>query len=160
MVSLEEYLDVTAHAYPQDLAGLKNEINAALPSGMEITDIKLLSYVAKDLAKSLYGFTYDLILPADTDKEKLKNITDSIEIFLAASSFPISRQSKGKTVTRDIRPFVETMTFNAIEKKVAITLRHAQAGSVRPIDIIRHILGFLPDETHRVLVIKTKTLLT
>jgi len=159
MASLEEYLDVTAHAYPQDLAGLKNEINAALPSGVEITDIRLLSYIAKDLARALYGFTYDLMLPADTDEEKLKNIADSIEKFLAASSFPISRQSKGKTVTRDIRPFVETMTFDALEKKVAITLRHAQAGSVRPIDIIRHILGFPADETHRVLVIKTKTIL-
>ncbi len=153
-------MDVTAFEYPKDLPLLKNEINAALPAGMEITDIQLLSYVAKDLAKSLYGFTYDLILPADTDEEKLKNIADSIENFLAAKSFPISRQSKGKTVTRDIRPFVEAITLNAGEKKVTTTLRHAQAGSVRPIDIIQHILGFPADQTQQVYVIKTKTLLT
>ena len=47
MASLEEYMDVTAMEYPQDLSVLKNEINAALPAGMEITDIQLLSYVAK-----------------------------------------------------------------------------------------------------------------
>jgi radical SAM-linked protein len=160
MASLEEYMDVTAFEYPKDLPVLKNEINAALPSGMEITDIKLLSYIAKDLAKSLYGFAYNLILPTETDEEKLKNIADSIENFLAAKALPITRQSKGKTVTRDIRPFVEALALNAPEKKVAMTLRHAQTGSVRPIDIIQHILGYPADQTQQVYVIKTKTLLT
>ncbi|HOG82926.1 MAG TPA: TIGR03960 family B12-binding radical SAM protein, partial [Smithellaceae bacterium] len=55
MASLEEYMDVTATEYPGDLSHLKKEINAALPAGLEITDIQLLSYVAKDLARSLYG---------------------------------------------------------------------------------------------------------
>jgi radical SAM family uncharacterized protein/radical SAM-linked protein len=159
MASLQEYLDVTACEYPQDLSLLKNEINAALPHGMEITDIQLLSYIAKELARALYGFTYDLILPADMDEQKLSHIADNIENFLAAKSFPISRLSKGKTVTRDIRPFVEAMTLNAPEKKVCMTLRHAQAGSVRPIDMILHILGFPADQTQRISVIKTRTIL-
>jgi len=130
--------------------------NAALPEGIKITDLQLLSYAAKDLARALYGFTYDLLLPADMDERKL---TAGIDNFLAATSFPISRQSKGKTVTRDIRPFVEAMVFNAPEKKVTVTLRHAQAGSVRPIDIIQHILGFPADQTQQVYVTKTKTIL-
>lgn len=159
MASLQEYMDVTALEYPADLSALKNEINAALPEGMEIINIELLSYIAKDLAQSLYGFTYDLILPADMDKQKLRNIAFRIEEFLAAESFPISRQSKGKTITRDIRPFVDTMTFNAKQNKVAITLRHAQTGSARPIDILQHILGFSNEQTPQVSVIKTKTLL-
>ncbi|HBL52809.1 MAG TPA: hypothetical protein DDZ34_01855, partial [Syntrophaceae bacterium] len=65
-----------------------------------------------------------------------------------------------KNVTRDIRAFVETMTLDAKEKKVAITVRHAQTGSVRPIDIIQHVLGFPADQIQRVYVIKTKTILT
>jgi hypothetical protein len=71
MASLEEYMDVTAAEYPGDLPHLKSEINAALPVGLEITGIQLLSYVAKDLARSLYGFTYDLILPADIKEDQL-----------------------------------------------------------------------------------------
>ena len=156
MASREEYMDVTASEYAGDLSTLKNEINAALPAGMDITDIQLLPWTAKDLAQTLYGFTYDLMLPADMDERKL---TAGIDNFLAATSFPISRQSKGKTVIRDIRPFVEGMAFNAPEKKVAVTLRHAQAGSVRPIDILQHILGFTAEETQRVYIIKTKTIL-
>jgi len=160
MASLEEYLDVTAAEYPGDLSNLKNEINAALPYGMEITDIQLLPYIAKDLAQSLYGFAYDLILPAETDEEKLRNIADSIENFLAVKTFPITRQSKGKTITRDIHPFIEAITLKAEEKKVTTTLRHAQTGSVRPIDIIQHVLGFPADQAQQVYVTKTKTLLT
>ena len=115
MASLEEYMDVTATEYPGDLSHLKKEINAALPAGLEITDIQLLSYVAKDLARSLYGFTYELVLPDNMKEDQIHNIKDNIEGFLASTSFPISRQSKGKTVTRDIRPFVEALTFNAGE---------------------------------------------
>jgi hypothetical protein len=42
---------------------------------------------------------------------------------------------------------------------VAITVRHAQTGSVRPIDIIQHILGFPADQIQRVNIIKTGTIL-
>ncbi len=160
MASCQEYMDITALEYPQDLSVLKDEINTALPEGVEITDIQLLSYAAKDLARALHGFIYELALPADTDDQKISDITCGIENFLAAASFPITRLSKGKTVVRDIRPFVEAMVFNAAEKKVVVTLRHAQAGSVRPIDIIGHVLGFPDNQLQSVSVIKTATILT
>ena len=159
MASLEEYMDVTATEYPGDLSHLKKEINAALPAGLEITDIQLLSYVAKDLARSLYGFTYELVLPDNMKEDQIHNIKDNIEGFLASTSFPISRQSKGKTVTRDIRPFVEALTFNAGEKKITAVLRHAQTGSTRPIDIIGHVLGCSAAEAQQIQVIKTRTIL-
>lgn len=159
MASFQEYLDVTAFEYRQDLSLLKNEINAALPSGMEITNIQLLSYVAKDLARALYGFTYELLLPADINDGQLKKVADGIDQFLAAGSFPITRLSKGKTVTRDIRPFVEAMTLHGEEKRVTTTLRHAQSGSTRPIDIIQHVLGFPANQAQKVCVIKTNTIL-
>lgn len=159
MESRQEYLDVTALAYSNDLSILKKEINAALPDGMAITDLQALSFAARDLAQSLRGFVYELILPADTDEERIGRLSRIIEIFLAARSFPISRQSKGKTVTRDIRPFVEALTVRAREKTVDLTVRHAQTGSVRPVDILRHVLGFSEEETQRIVVVKTKTML-
>ena len=152
-------MDVTACEYPHDLPGLQRAINTALPSGVAVTDIQCLPYIARDLAKSLYGFSYDLVLPADMDDDQLKTIGMSIQDFLAAGKFEISRTAKGKKVTRDIRPFVEALTLDAADKKVAAVLRHAQNGSVRPVDIILHILGFPADEAHRVTVIKTKTVL-
>ncbi|HRV44271.1 MAG TPA: TIGR03960 family B12-binding radical SAM protein [Smithellaceae bacterium] len=160
MESLQEYLDVTALQHSQDLSILKDEINHALPDGMFIKDLQALSFTARDLAQALQGFAYELMLPPDTDEEILSRLSRSIENFLAAESFPIARPSKGKTVKRDIRPFVEAMTLNAKEKKVALTVRHAQTGSVRPIDVIRHVLGFSEKETQRIRVVKTKTILS
>ncbi|HPI52008.1 MAG TPA: TIGR03960 family B12-binding radical SAM protein [Smithellaceae bacterium] len=159
MESRQEYLDVTALAYPQNLSVLEDEINAALPDGMAITDLQALSFAARDLARSLWGFVYELILPADTNEEKLGVILQSIENFLAAESFPITRASKGKTVTRDIRPFVEALSLNGQEKTVTLTARHAQTGSVRPVDILRHVLGFSEEEMQRIGVVKMKTML-
>jgi radical SAM-linked protein len=159
MASLEEYMDVTATEYQGDLTQLKDEINTALSDGLKITDIQLLPYVAKDLARSLHGFTYDLMLPEDIKEDQLNSIKDNIEGFLASTSFPISRQSKGKTVTRDIRPFVEALTLNAGEKKITAVLRHAQTGSTRPIDIIGHVLGCSAAQAQQIQVIKTRTIL-
>ncbi len=159
MESRQEYLDVTALPYSNDLSILKKEINAALPDGMAITDLQGLSFAVRDLARSLQGFVYELILPSDTDEEKLGRLSQSIENFLAAESFPISRPSKGKTVTRDIRSFVKALTIRAGEKTVDLTVRHAQTGSVRPVDILRHVLNFSEEETQRICVVKTKTIL-
>ncbi|MDD4091149.1 MAG: TIGR03960 family B12-binding radical SAM protein [Smithellaceae bacterium] len=159
MESRQEYLDVTALPYSNDLSILKKEINAALPDGMAITDLQGLSFAVRDLARSLQGFVYELILPSDTDEEKLGRLSQSIENFLAAESFPISRPSKGKTITRDIRSFVKTLTIRAGEKTVDLTVRHAQTGSVRPVDILRHVLNFSEEETQRIGVVKTKTIL-
>ena len=159
MESRQEYLDVTAWEYPHNLSQLKTEINAALPEGMKITDIQPLSFSAKELARALYGFAYELILPGNMEEEKLKDMAAGIDRFLSTDSFPILRQAKGKTITRDIRPFVEDLTFQAADQKITMTLRHAQNGSARPQDIIEHVLGFAPEETLRVHVVKTRTIL-
>lgn len=159
MESREEYLDVTAWEYPQDLATLQTEINAALPDGMKITDVRLLPFSAKDLSRTLYGFDYELILPENITEDHLQGMADRIDRFLTAPSFPITRQAKGKTITRDIRPFVEKLTLDATRKIIFTTLRHAQNGAARPLDIIEHILGFPAEETRRMHVIKTRTIL-
>jgi len=159
MESRQEFMDVTASEFLQDLSVLQGEINAALPAGVSITAIQLLPWIAKDLAKALYGFSYDLILPADTSEDRMDMIGGDIEKFLAATSFEITRTAKGKIVTRDIRPFVELMTLNKDDRKVEATLRHSQTGSVRPVDIIQNVLGFQPEQTGSVAVIKIKTIL-
>lgn len=160
MESLQELMDVTAAESHLDLSTLRHEINAALPAGIAVESIDPLPWNAKDLAKALYGFTYKLILPADTSEEALRQIDQKIEAFLAAKSFDITRSTKGKIVTRDIRPFVETLLLDRNGKSLEATLRHSQNGSVRPVDIIQHILGFSPETTNRVGIVKVKTHLT
>ncbi len=159
MESRQEFMDVTASEFTQDLSVLRKEINAALPAGVDITAIQLLPWVAKDLAKALYGFSYDLILPADTTEDRMDIIGGNIEKFLADNSFEITRTAKGKIVTRDIRPFVESLTLNKNDRKVETTLCHSQTGSVRPVDIVQNVLRIPSEQTNSVAVIKIKTIL-
>ncbi|MEI6610362.1 MAG: TIGR03960 family B12-binding radical SAM protein [Deltaproteobacteria bacterium] len=159
MESKHEYMDITTQEYSGDLNALMAEINSALPHGIEVSGIQLLSYSAKDLAQSLRGFIYELRLPADIDTDRLAAIKENMDKFMAASSFNIQRLSKGKTITKDIRPFIESMLLDTVSKKIDLTIRHAQSGSARPVDIITNILGYNTGELGQIRVVKTETIL-
>jgi len=124
-----------------------------------VSSIQLLSYSSKDLAQSLRGFIYELRLPSDIDADRLAAIKENMDKFMIAPIFNIQRLSKGKTITKDIRPFIESMSLDNINKKVDLTIRHAQSGSARPVDIITNILGYNTGELGQVRVIKTETVL-
>ena len=107
MESKQEYLDIAAQEYLSDLNLLKDEINSALPLGIEILEIRMLSPGGKTIAEILQGFEFELHLAVDIDSSRLIAIEENIKNFLAASTFSIQKSSKGKTVTKDIRPFIQ-----------------------------------------------------
>jgi len=158
MESREEYMDITALEYPADLNLLKSEINSALPQGIEVIEIKTIPPDTKPLSQTLYAFIYELYLPANIDENQLNIIKESIEKFLASASFKIQRISKGKTVIKEIRPFVQGLTLDANKKRIEATVRHTQEGSARPFDIIVHVLGFSKEEAKQIHFTKIKTL--
>jgi radical SAM family uncharacterized protein/radical SAM-linked protein len=159
MESQQEYLDIVASEYLSDLNSLKNEINSALPLGIEILEIKTLSSGDKTIAQILQGFEYELYLPADIDAPRLSAIKENIRKFLAAPAFNIQKVSKGKTVTKDIRPFVQSMILDDAGKKVIFTVSHIQEGSARPTDVISYVLKSNIDESRQIRIVKTKTIL-
>jgi radical SAM-linked protein len=160
MESKQEYLDIVAREYLLELDSLKSEINSALPLGIEILEIRLLSPGEKTIAEILQGFEFELNLPADTDSQRLIAIEENIKNFLAASTFSIQKSSKGKTVTKDIRPFVRDLILDAADKKVKFTVNYTPTGSARPADIIAHVLKSEADESRQIKIVKTKTLLS
>jgi radical SAM family uncharacterized protein/radical SAM-linked protein len=159
MASRQEYADVTAQKYSNNLSFLQKEVNNALPAGVEIREIRELAFGEKDLAQALRGFCYELHLPAEIDSARLAALEDNMQKFLAAAEFIIQRKAKGKIISRDIRPFVEKMELDSAEKKVSLTIRHAQRGSARPQDIIEHVLEFNVEESRQIRVVKVATLL-
>ncbi|MCX5848403.1 MAG: TIGR03936 family radical SAM-associated protein, partial [Deltaproteobacteria bacterium] len=159
MESKQEYLDIVASEYLSDLNLLKNEINSALPLGIEILEIRLLSPGGKTIAEILQGFEFELYMPADIDAPRLSAIKENIEKFLAAATFNIQKVSKGKTVTKDIRPFVQSMILDVADKKVKFIVNYTPTGSARPADIIAHVLKSDTDESRQIRVVKIKTLL-
>ena len=160
MESKQEYMDIAAQEYSSDLNSLKTEINSALPLGIEILEIRMLSPDEKTIAQILKGFEFELYLPADIDSSRMNAIEENIEKFLAASTFNIQKLSKRKTVTKDIRPFIQSMILDAAGKKVKFTVNYTPTGSARPADIISHVLKSNADESRKIKVVKTKTLLS
>ncbi|PKN69308.1 MAG: B12-binding domain-containing radical SAM protein [Deltaproteobacteria bacterium HGW-Deltaproteobacteria-12] len=160
MESLQEFADVIAQKYPEDLDSLKKEINGALPLGVEVREIRELVFGEKDLAQALRGFSYELYLPDGTGSEHLAALEDHIQKFLAAPAFIIERKAKGKNITKDIRPFVEEILLNQAEKTVYLIVRYSQQGSARPQDIIGHVLGLSEEENKQIRVVKKLTLLS
>ena len=94
------------------------------------------------------------------DSARLAAVKENVVNFLAESSFNIQRLSKGKTITRDIRPFVESIVLDVESKKIELILIYAQQGSARPVDIINHVLGFDAGQTNEIRVVKTRTILS
>ena len=160
MESKQEYLDIVAQEYLSDLDLLKSEIKSALPLGIEILEIRMLSSDEKTIAQMLQGFEFELYLPADIDSTRLMTIEENIKNFLVTSTFNIQKVSKGKTVTKDIRPFIQNMILNAAGKKITFTVNYTPTGSARSADIIAHILKSSINESRQIRVVKTKTILS
>ncbi|MEN6433146.1 MAG: TIGR03960 family B12-binding radical SAM protein [Smithella sp.] len=159
MGSRQEYADITAQEYLSDLNLLKSEINSALPEGIEILEISKLSFEEKAIAQMLKGFEYELYLPDTIDSSRLKVMEENIKNFLAASEFKIQKISKGKTVIKDIRPFVQSLILDTAGKKIIFAVPHIQEGSARPTDIIAHVLKSDADESQKIKVVRTKSIL-
>jgi radical SAM family uncharacterized protein/radical SAM-linked protein len=159
MESRQEYMDITAQEYSCSLDLLRTEINTLLPTGIKILEIRKLSPEENAIAQATRGFEYELQLPAATDAPRMSAIKANIDQFLAASNFNIKKISKGKTITKDIRPFVQMLSLDRDKKIIKFIVSFVQEGSARPVDIIAHILKSDPDESRQIRVVKTKTLL-
>ena len=159
MESQQEYMDTTAQEYLSDLTLLKAEINTLLPAGIDILEIRKLSPEEKAIAQATQGFEYELELPAAIDSLRMSAIKGNIKEFLAASNFNIQKVSKGKTITKDIRPFVQMLSLDSDKKIIKFIVSFVQEGSARPADIITHVLKSDIDESRQIRVVKTKTFL-
>ncbi|MGD0279605.1 MAG: TIGR03936 family radical SAM-associated protein, partial [Smithella sp.] len=159
MASKQEYIDIAAGEYLSDMKSLKSEINLNLPSGVEILEIRKLSDGEKAIAQMTQGFEYELYLPAAIDPARLMIMEENIKNFSAVPVFNIQKLSKGKTITKDIRPCVQNLVLDSAGKTIKLTVSHIQEGSARPADIISHILKSNAEESQQIKVVKTKTLL-
>jgi radical SAM family uncharacterized protein/radical SAM-linked protein len=157
--SFQEYMDVGANQTVDDFISLKKAINIALPSGLEIDEIKTVSPQEKSLAEALHGFFYEFILPENFDNKRLEIINDNIDKFTASSVFNISRLSKGVTSTKNIRPFVENIMLDFQKRKIKCSVLFSQKGSARATDIITHVAGLTEAEGQKTHIVKTKTIL-
>jgi len=133
-------------------------INGLLPKGMEIREMRELSPLGPALSAEVRGFRYRIAPAGIADAESLPAIERGIERFLRAESFAIKRESKGKTVVRDIRPFVTELRLDREACEIVLSTGFGPQGTVRPQDILTGVCGIGAEQARTARILKTGTL--
>ncbi len=156
--SHDEYMDVEMHdpgILPHSLIG---PINASLPEGLEILDIRENTVNSKQAVSEVAGFEYRIGLPQEEGTENLHEIGERISSFLAGDTWTISRTRKGKETEKDIRPLVKALEFDESNLSVTMTLRLGPSGGVRPMEILTNVLGLGEESAKKAFIVKTDTI--
>jgi hypothetical protein len=131
-------------------------INAGLPEGLEVRRISRPAAGDSSLAKIVRGFRYRVALPSGDCTEGLEG---RIAGFLALSSFIVEREGKDKTTRNDVRPYVEGIFLDRKTGVLEMTLRNADGRTVRPAEILTHVLGLEEGLVRSLCIVKTETIL-
>jgi len=156
--SREEHGEIWLALPPKDMAGLLAQLNACLPEGLTITGMSEMLLTGPALSEMVRGFEYEATLPERPSGEGMSHIQESIDGFLAGGTFPIKKEKNGKTVIKDIRPLVETLSYDPQGGKIRLSVRMEKEGTVRVPDILTEVLGLDRETALQVRIIKTKTL--
>jgi radical SAM-linked protein len=156
MESLEEFADIQVEDGFTDTAAITARINAALPEGLEVRRISRPAAGDSSLAKLVRGFRYRVaLLPGDCTEA----LDGRIAGFLALSSFIVEREGKEKTTRNDVRPYVEGISLDRKTGMLEMTLRFADGRTVRPAEILTHVLGLDEGLVRSLCIVKTETIL-
>ncbi|MDP2268012.1 MAG: TIGR03936 family radical SAM-associated protein, partial [Deltaproteobacteria bacterium] len=161
MESRAEYADIQVAACAQEPRELQEEINALLPAGLEIIEIREMKHPAGSLAALMKGFSYAIALPQPLLPEDnslgLAGLREKIDAFLQSPTVIITRETKEKKVAKDIRPFVSDLVIDAENRTLTLTVHISAAGTVRPLEILTHVLKLSPEAALQARIVKTET---
>lgn len=85
-----------------ELAALPLQLTAALPIGLEVTDLAIIPSNSTSLQQAVESCEWDIEIRG----AGLDEVADAVARVLAADDLTITRQRKGKDVTDDVRPYV------------------------------------------------------
>ena len=158
MESLAEYADIRVEAPATDLATVMAAVNRYLPEGMAVLELKEPPFPGPSLSETIQAFNYHIRLPEHPPAFPELDIESPLQTFLSAPTFLITKTTGDKTVVRDIRPFLETVTFNPGDYSLNLRIRWQNNGTLNPLDFLREVLNFSEAELHETRITKTETL--
>lgn len=153
--STYEYADIQIRDPSRPVEEYIDTINRALPAGMEILDARDVPTGGATLSAYIVGLNYEVHLPQTVSADKTRDFRGMIDRFLALSAFDIPRIRKGKETMKDIRPFVESLSFDEGQSVVSMTLGCGSQGGANPLEIVRHVLGLSDSDARMALIRKT-----
>jgi hypothetical protein len=111
---------------------------------------------ADSLSTQVTGFTYTITLPTD-DSLDLAGLQEKIDAFLQSETVIITRETGEKKVAKDIRPFLSNLVLDAEKRALILTALISPAGTVRPLEMLMHVLEISPEKALQARIVKTET---
>ncbi len=159
MESRGEFADIRIQDPHEEFGLLTARLNHALPAGVEITAMCELPPHAFTLAQLVVGFSYELLMPGDEEDEALDRFEAKIRAFLQAEHFGVPRETKGKSIIKEIRPFVTELALDRKGRRILLSARFGPDGTVRPAEVLTGVLGLSREALHKIRIVKSGTLL-
>lgn len=133
-----EYLDVEL-ATSVDLEGLPARLTAALPDGLAVCALREMPPGSDSLQQSISSCSWRIeIIGAPLD-----DVVAAVTALMAAPTFDLERERKGKTTVVDVRPAIlelniEGPTDNGVQLVAELA---TETVSVRPTELVRVLDG-------------------
>jgi len=158
MESMGEYADILIEEPRAELSDIPEKINARLPAGMRVVAIQEVPQ-GKALAELVRGrgLAYQIFIPEKFTTSDLSTMAEKIERFLQTETFNIIRETKGRSVIKDIRQFVDTLILDRENYRLLMDVRFGEKGTVRPLDILTHVLDIDAGTARMMRIMKTDT---
>ncbi|MBN1381236.1 MAG: TIGR03960 family B12-binding radical SAM protein [Deltaproteobacteria bacterium] len=164
MESMGEFAEIQAINPPGDdhgMMALIKKINESLPAGIKIAGMEPIPAYAASLFDIVKGFEYRIVIPDQISVDAMSGLEDKIAGFLNTEEYKITKETKSKTVVKNIRPLVQAMDYDRQNRTITIAATLGKGGAaVRPVDILTEVLGVDGEAAKTISIIKTKTFLS
>jgi len=148
--SLCEYADIQLRGYRGAPEQFVLRVNHCLPEGLELLGAELIYPNAVSLSNLIEGFDYQIHLPS------APALAERITAFIDADTFKVSRDRKGVTTEKDIRPLVASLAFETKESMLSVSTRFDPSGGVKPLEILTQVIGYNEESARGTRIIKTR----
>ncbi len=158
--SMCEFADMYFRNPPENMNDWRGKINDALPAGLEVIDITVLDPTAPPLSAAIAGYRYTMYMPEEILKRKRGTIDETITAFLAQDEWIVTKEKKGRTTSKNIRPFVAELSFNENDSSLVMTSRVLSNGGVNPWEILKNVILLDEEAAKLTRIIKTAPILS
>ena len=148
--SLAEFVEADVIDTASGPAEVMTVLQKELPQDLVPLAVEQIPLNEPPISAKIQQLTFEVRLPQSLDTEL---VAEAIRSFREAGSFEISRDHKGKTTVRDLKEWVENVSFS--DGCFVMVLRSGASGSVNPLDAAAGILGLDREDVRAMHIVKT-----
>jgi radical SAM family uncharacterized protein/radical SAM-linked protein len=148
--SIAEYVDMDVVGWDLGQAELFQAFALELPDGLQPLELEEITLNDSPISDRIRRVTYRIAM---FDEISAEEVSARLEAFRACSSLEISKMRKGKTRTRDLKHYVESIEVTG--PHLTMTLQTVSSTMVNPVEAAAAILGVSREKMKTMKILKT-----